>query len=141
MSNITRGITWVGFIQRLVFALLLVLLTYNPSGYSFIDWVAQDGDGPLVYKAVSGIVLLIGWVIYLRATKNSLGPIGMVLAALLFSCLVWLLIEWGIFDPNNLTTLTWIVELVLAGILAIGMSWSHVRRRLTGQVDTDEIDS
>jgi hypothetical protein len=29
---------------------------------------------------------------------------------------------------------------VLAGVLAIGMSWSHVRRKLSGQYDTDEIE-
>jgi Family of unknown function (DUF6524) len=29
---------------------------------------------------------------------------------------------------------------VVATILAIGMSWSHVRRRLSGQADVDDVD-
>ena len=37
-----------------------------------------------------------------------------------------------------------LVQLVLLGViaalLAIGMSWSHIRRRLSGQYDTDEIE-
>ena len=29
---------------------------------------------------------------------------------------------------------------MLAVILATGMSWSHIRRRLTGQFDVDDMD-
>jgi len=29
---------------------------------------------------------------------------------------------------------------VAATILAIGLSWSHVRRRLSGQTDVDDVD-
>jgi hypothetical protein len=36
--------------------------------------------------------------------------------------------------------MTWIALLCLSGLLAIGMSWSHVRRRLTGQIDVDAVD-
>jgi hypothetical protein len=28
----------------------------------------------------------------------------------------------------------------MCGILAIGISWSHIRRRMTGQVDVDEVE-
>ncbi len=130
-----------GFIVRLLFALALVFITYNPTEYSFINWVTTSGaDHPLVYKVLAGVVLLIGWVIYIRATINSLGVIGIMLAAIFLGCLVWLLIEWGIFDPSNITSITWAIEAVLAFMLAIGMSWSHIRRRLTGQYDTDEIE-
>jgi hypothetical protein len=34
----------------------------------------------------------------------------------------------------------WIGLVMVATILAIGMSWSHVRRRLTGQADVDDVD-
>jgi hypothetical protein len=30
---------------------------------------------------------------------------------------------------------------VVAIVMAVGMSWSHFRRRMSGQVDTDEVDS
>ena len=29
---------------------------------------------------------------------------------------------------------------VLSLILAVGLSWSHIRRRLTGQVDVDDLE-
>ncbi len=41
-----------------------------------------------------------------------------------------LLTGWG---------MAWLSLVVLAVLLGIGLSWSHVRRRLTGQVDVDEL--
>ena len=126
------------FLRRLVFAVLLVFLTYNPSGYSWVGWL--QADAPMVYKAAGGVVLLIGWVMYLRATWNSLGPIGTLLAAAFFGIIIWLLVEWGLFTLDDSIVIQWLVLIVVAGVLAVGMSWSHVRRRLSGQYDTDEIE-
>jgi hypothetical protein len=36
--------------------------------------------------------------------------------------------------------ISYIIEIMLASVLSIGVSWSHVRRRVTGQLDTDELD-
>jgi len=33
-----------------------------------------------------------------------------------------------------------LVLAVVAIVLAVGMSWSHVSRRLSGQIDTDDVD-
>ena len=129
-----------GFLLRLVFALVLVFATYNPSGYSYLEWVRSAAEIPMVYKVISGVVLAIGWVIYLRATKNSLGVFGIVLSLALLGCVVWLFIEWRLFEASNRTAMTWAAQGVIAALLAIGMSWSHIRRRLSGQYDTDEIE-
>ncbi|MDH3219776.1 MAG: DUF6524 family protein [Gammaproteobacteria bacterium] len=126
------------FLMRLLFAMALVFLTYNPSGYSWIGWLSSDT--PVVYKAATGIVLLIGWVMYLRATWNSLGAVGTILAAAFFAIIIWLFIEWGFFALDDTAIIQWIVLVVLTGVLAVGMSWSHVRRRISGQYDTDEIE-
>ncbi len=126
------------FLLRLLFAVLLVFLTYNPTGYSWIDWLGTDVA--MVYKAAGGIVLLIGWIMYLRATWNSLGPVGTLLAAAFFGIIIWLLVEWGLFALDDSVVIQWIVLVMISGVLAVGMSWSHVRRRLSGQYDTDEIE-
>ena len=129
---------FASFMLRLVFSLALVLLTYNPSGYAWIGFL--NSEVAVVYKAVTGIVLLIGWIMFLRATWNSLGPIGSMLAAAFFGAFIWLFVEWGFFAMNDVVFLQWAVLLVLAAVLAVGMSWSHVRRRISGQFDTDEIE-
>ena len=126
------------FLMRLLFAFALVFITYNPSGYSWFGLLKSEI--PMVYLAASGIVLLIGWVMFIRATWNSLGPIGTFLAAAFFGIIIWLFVEWGLFSLKDSTVIQWVVEFIVAAVLAVGMSWSHVRRRLSGQFDTDEIE-
>ena len=129
-----------GFVLRWLFALALVLLTYNPHAYSYYHWALLAVPEVSPEKAVAGIVLLIGWVIYLRATLRSLGPLGLGLAIAFFAALVWLLIGWGILSPESPTVLLYVVLVVVSLVLATGLSWSYVRRRLTGQSDVDDID-
>jgi hypothetical protein len=133
-----NNFTFASFLLRLLLASALVFLTYNPSGYSWVGWLTSDV--PMVYKAAAGVVLLIGWVIFLRASWNSLGAMGTILAVVFFAVIIWLFIYWGFFALDDTSVIKWVVLSVLAGVLAIGMSWSHVRRKLSGQYDTDEIE-
>jgi hypothetical protein len=135
-----RGLTWSGFLLRFLAAFVLVFATYNPSEYSYYHWVSRNLSEPSPMMALAGIVLLIGWTIYLRATARSLGIFGLLLAAAFFSAILWLAIDWGLLRVDNVTAMTYIILVILCGILAIGISWSHIRRRMTGQVDVDEIE-
>ncbi|MFT6914546.1 MAG: hypothetical protein ACJAWL_000842 [Motiliproteus sp.] len=130
--------TLTSFALRYLFALLLVFATYNPSGLSWIHWL--NTDVALVYKVGIGVVLLIGFIIYLRATWNSLGLLGTLLALSFFTVIIWLLIEWGLLRLDMSSLMVWVIEFVFSGVLAVGMSWSHLRRKLSGQYDTDEIE-
>ncbi len=129
---------FVSFLMRFAFALVLVFATYNPTGYSWVGYL--DAEIPIVYLAATGIVLLIGWVMFLRATWNSLGALGTILAVAFFGIIIWLFIEWGFFSLDDIVPIQWAVQFVVAAVLAVGMSWSHVRRRISGQYDTDEIE-
>ena len=129
-----------GFLLRLVAALALVILSYNPTGISWFDWLQADLPGITPLVALAGIVLLIGWVIYIRATLRSLGTLGLILAFAFFGALLWLVIDAGIVPADSVEAITWIVLVLLSLVMAVGISWSHVRRRLTGQYDTDELD-
>jgi hypothetical protein len=135
----SKGITPVGFLLRLCAALVLVFSTYNPTEYSFFHWVTHlSRFTPWV--ALAGILLLIGWTIYLRATLRSLGLFGLILAAAFFGTLLWLFIYLGLLKADSVKAMTWFTEAILCGILAVGISWSHIRRRLTGQIDVDEVE-
>lgn len=135
-----RSFNFSGFLMRWVVALLLVFLTYNPSGYSWYHWLAgaENKVEPLI--ALTGVLLLIGWVVYVRATARSLGIIGTLLSLALFGTLVWALIYYQILSLDNTTLLTYLLLVILSAVMAIGLSWSHVRRRLTGQFDVDDSD-
>lgn len=126
------------FLTRFFIALVLVFLSFNPSGYSFFHWASLQ-EFPLPVLLLGGIVLLIGWVIFLRATLRSLGPIGIGLAAALFACLVWVAIYYNLLVIGS-TIFVYIILVVVSAVLGIGMSWSHVRRRMSGQADMDDID-
>jgi hypothetical protein len=135
-----KGINWFGFLLRLLAAFILVFSSYNPSGYSYYHWVSENINSLTPMIALTGVLLLIGWTILLRATFRSLGPFGLLLAAAFLGVLLWMMIDWGWFDADSLTAVTYIVLAVLSGILAIGVSWSHIRRRITGQIDVDDVE-
>lgn len=134
-------ITVTGVLLRFVFALSLVLLTFNPSGFSYAHWFAEHFPQVTPLIVLAGLVLLGGWIVFVRATLRSLGAGGVILALLVAAALTWLFVSWGWIDLRNAGAMTWITLVITAIVLAIGMSWSHVRRRLSGQADVDEIES
>lgn len=129
-----------GFLMRLGAALGLVLLTYNPSGRSFYHWAAHVFPGVTPAIALAAVTLLIAWVVFLRATLRSIGAAGLLLGGAFIATVVWFATDRGWLEIASMRALTWIVLVGLALILAVGVSWSHVRRRLTGQADVDEKD-
>ena len=131
---------WDSFIVRFVFAIIVVFCSYNPEGYSYYHWVSEDLSSFNVYKAFVGVILLIGWAIMIRATVMSLGMIGLLLAIAFFGLLIWLLIDVFNLTTDSVRAITYIVEIMIASVLSIGVSWSHIRRRISGQVDTDELE-
>lgn len=135
------GITWGGFLLRFVTAVVLVFTSYNPDEYSYFHWVSSNLEEQLPLKAFAGVVLLIGWTVFIRATLRSLGAFGLLLAFAFFGTLIWLIVYYGLVPADSSRALTYIVLVVMCGVLATGVSWSHVRRRITGQVDTDELDT
>ena len=133
--------TSLSFVWRLLFAAVLVGATYNPAGLSYYHWVfaAVSPFGP--EKAVVGLVLLVGWGIYVRATARSLGVLGILVVVAFCGSLVWLLTSRGWLSPHSSQGWAYISLGIVAVTLAIGMSWSHLRRRLSGQYDVEEVDA
>ncbi|MES2626484.1 MAG: DUF6524 family protein, partial [Pseudomonadota bacterium] len=110
-------LTGTGIVLRFLFALLLVLLTYNPSGYSYFHWLYNNPDVVTPYVVIAGLILIIGWGTYLKATLNSLGILGILVLAALLGCLLWLFIYWGWLSLNDVSALAWIIEVLLAALL------------------------
>ncbi len=138
----SREFSALSFVWRFVFALVLVLATYNPTDYSMFNWVrtavAEGALGPEHFFV--GTLLVIGWVILIVATFRALSTLGVVLAAIAIGTFVWLLVDFGVLGADSATAITWISLLSLAALLTIGLSWSHIWRRLTGQFDVDEVN-
>ena len=138
--TLQKSFGWDRFIVRFIFAIVVVFATYNPEGHSYFHWIYEDLPAFSVLKAFIGVVLLICWIILIRATLGSLGAIGIILAAAFFGLAIWLIIDVFGLSTDSFRVIAYIISIMLASVLSIGISWSHVRRRMSGQVDTDEVE-
>jgi hypothetical protein len=144
-----REISWGGVAVRALGALILVYATYNPERVSFYHWLVAPRAGeagatgilhgftPL--KAFAGLALVAAWVVFIQATRRSLGTGGAILIIALFACCIWALIYYGALSPTSSRAIAHIILVAISLVLGIGMSWSLLSRRMTGQVDTDTV--
>ena len=130
-GRVSKELTGAGFLVRLAGTTLLVLATYNPSGWSFVHWLQEAFStstlGPEHF--VLGVLVLIGWIILLTATQRSMGTLGLILGVALFGGIVWMLVDFGVLRIDSVSKFTWVVLIILSLMLAIGLSWSHVWRQ------------
>jgi hypothetical protein len=130
-----QGISWSGILIRIALAIALVLVTYNPSGHSFYHWLTEPPAGITAVKALLGVFLLIGWVVCLRTVYVALGWLGVILGAAFLAALVWVFRDMRWIDLATPSAVAWVALLILGAILGVGLSWSLIRARLTGQVE------
>ena len=140
--GVVREFGAMSFIWRFAASMLLVFATYNPTDFSYYTWLrngfTNGGLGPEHF--VVGLILVIGWSIFVVATQRSLGTVGSVLAAALIGGIIWWLTDLGWLAVGSVSALTWVSIVCLSLLLAVGLSWSHIWRRLTGQYEVDDTD-
>jgi hypothetical protein len=135
MRNLTVG----GVLGRFFASLLLVFATYNPSGHSFVHWLARDFPhlGPL--QVVVGVALLGLWLFFGHATWRSLGTIGVVLGAAFFAAMIWLFTSWNWFSLSSHNAVIWAVLFIMACLLTMGLCWALIQARVSGQAVVEEV--
>ena len=70
------GISFKGIGARFVFAFLLVCFTWNPTRYNYVEWAIAQWSNLMPLVVFVGLVLLAGWIYYLRVTARALGVLG-----------------------------------------------------------------
>jgi hypothetical protein len=130
-----QGISWSGVAMRVVAAVGLVLLTFNPSGHSFYHWLVAPPVAVTALKAFLGVALLVAWVVCLRTAYVALGTLGLILGCLLLGTFVWLLYDMDVLHGSGRTSMIWIGLTVFGAVLGLGLSWSLIRARTTGQIE------
>jgi branched-subunit amino acid transport protein AzlD len=130
------GITLTGTLIRIALALALVIGTFNPTGYSLFHWITEAPVAVTPGKALAVLALAIGWVVCLRTAFISLGRIGLVLALALFSVLVWFLVDRDVVSLTG-TGIVWVGLVIVGVLLGIGLSWSLLRAKATGQIEVN----
>jgi len=129
----------MGFLLRWLAAFLLVAATFNPTRWNYIHWASGNAASHLPLVVFAGLLLFVAYVIYIRATLRSIGGFGILLVTAVVAALLWVLWDWGWLDLTNPDLNLWIGVFAVSLVLGIGLSWSIVRRALSGQIDdTDE---
>ena len=126
-------IRWLG-------AFLLLALTYNPTPWNFTTWAQANLASDLPVTLLLGLLPGLGYLIYIGATLRSFGLLGIVLLVALFALVLWVMDDCGMLSLDNPTLNTWISILVLSLILCVGLSWSILWQRLSGQATVDDVE-
>lgn len=127
----------MGFVLRLALAFALIAATYNPTEWNFVRW-AFDGPGQTPLKVFGGLVLLALYVVFLTAVLRGIGALGVLLVLGVTAAAVWVLVDWGWLRLDNPGAVTWVAIAGLALVLAVGMYWGILWRRLSGQIETED---
>lgn len=125
---------------RWLFAFVLVVATYNPTMYNYVRWAEANYDQRLSLVVLFGLVLFVGYVIFFRATLRSIGAFGVILIVALVAVIVWVFLDMGWMTLDDPDQMVWLGIVALSIVLGTGLSWSIIRRRLSGQVDMDDVD-
>ena len=113
----------MGFFIRWACAFVLLAATFNPTSYNYVTWVMRYGHMNLSIAVLLGLLLLIGYVVYLRAAS------------------LWVLYDLGVLRLDNGSFNLWLGLVALSFVLGIGLSWSIFRRAVSGQADVDDVET
>ena len=128
----------MGFLIRWLAAFLLLAATFNPTGLSYIGWLQSAWETSLPLAVLMGLVLLIAYVVFLTAVLRGIGSLGVLLLLAVIGALLWVLVDFGWIDVTNPTSNTWIGLVALSLVLAVGMYWGILWRRMSGQLEVDD---
>jgi len=127
-----------GVLTRMIIAFALVCFTWNPTRYNYIAWARAQWENMTPVVVFVGIALLAAWFFFLRTASRSLGTVGVVILLALSGTILWALFYYDLLHRQ--ATITWIVLALVSTVLALGMSWGHLRAAWSGQATVDEID-
>lgn len=130
------GVSFTGALTRIALALVLVYATFNPTGYSLFHWITAAPVAVTPGKVLAVIALAIGWLICLRTAFIAMGRLGLALGIALFAVLVWFLVDHDLVSLSG-SGIVWVGLTVVGLLLGLGLSWSLLRAKATGQIEVN----
>jgi len=128
----------MGFLWRWLFSLFLLAATYNPTSWNYVSWSLESGGQQLPLTVLFGVILIITYVVFLTAVIRGMGIVGVVLILALVAAGIWVLHDIGWLSLTDPGLNTWISLFALSLVLALGMYWGILWRRLSGQLEVDD---
>lgn len=120
----------MGFFSRWIYAFVLIAVTYNPTSFNYLSWAQLNYENELPMTVFLGLIIGLGYSISLRTIFRAVGWIGSMVLFVLMLTLLWVLDDWGLLAPGNQPMLIWAGILAFSALLAVGLSWDLVRRRV-----------
>ena len=130
----------MGIFLRWLGAFVLLAAIFNPTQWNYVVWARQSWGDQMPLIVFTGLILTVAAMVYVVATMRSIGATGALVIAAIFAAGIWVLTDWGLLGLSNSSLNTWLGILALSLILGVGMSWSILRQRLSGQQTTDEVN-
>ncbi len=128
----------MGFLLRWLGAFVLLTATYNPTGVSFVGWAHANWEESLPLIVLFGLIILVAYVLFLTAVFRGIGTLGVGLILSVFAALIWVLVDFGWLSLDNPGALTWLALVAMSVVLALGMYWGILWRRMSGQLEVDD---
>ena len=129
----------MGILLRFLGAFGLLAATYNPTQWNYIRWVDANWPAQMPLAIFLGLLLAVGFLIYVMSTMRAIGTLGVLMIAAILGAGLWVLTDWGVLSLENRNLNTWLGLIGLAVIMGLGLSWSIIRQRLSGQATVDEV--
>jgi hypothetical protein len=123
----------LGVLVRTLACFFLVFATWNPSGYNFVWWATHDPGATASEIAAAGAALFGLYVFFGRIAWLSLGPDGITASLGILFAGYLTLYEFNIIDLWQRETFIYVILATVSFVLAIGMVWSLLKRRISGQ--------
>jgi hypothetical protein len=130
----------MGILLRWLGAFLLLAAIFNPTRWNYVTWARANWADQMPLIVFTGLILAVIAMVYLVSTMRSIGILGALVIVAIFAAGLWVLTDWGLLGLANSALNIWLGIFALSLILGIGMSWSILRQRLSGQQTTDEVD-
>lgn len=130
----------MGILLRWLGAFLLLAAIFNPTEWNYVTWARTNWADQMPLIVFCGLVLAVIAMVYLVSTMRSIGILGAIVIAAIFAAGLWVLTDWGLLELGSSALNIWLGILALSLILGVGMSWSILRQRLSGQQTTDEVN-
>ena len=125
------------FLARVPFWAWLLVLTvlcyavWNPWGVSYMHMVG-DGDVSGSTKLLLGVLLIIIFGIFIKATVSSLGRVGLTLYCILIAVIIYFLADHNMLKAENIGILGNLAPFLIALLLAVGSQGAKIYRAITG---------
>jgi len=127
--------TWTSFLIRWLAVSTLVFATYNPSGYSYVHWLGTWQTELVALKIAVGLIIVGAFWMLIFATWLVLRVLGLYLLLAMVLSLAVAAWQLGLV-PTTSDSLQFLLLAMIATYLTIGVSYGHIRYRLTGQVQS-----